>query len=83
MIMRPLLGADGETVQSVDGRIAPGFFLGITRRKEHEHVAIDRVSFQIAFQSRPVNLDMFDRHWFRTSNERRHIGLQLGCELRS
>jgi hypothetical protein len=30
-----------------------------------------------------VNLDMFDRHWFRTSNERRHIGLQLGCELRS
>jgi hypothetical protein len=26
---------------------------------------------------------MFDRHWFRTSNGRRHIGLQLRGELRS
>src|SRR5437867_4321639 len=28
--MGPLLGADGETVQGVDDRIAPGFFLCIT-----------------------------------------------------
>jgi len=51
--------------------------------KEYEHVAVNCVSFQIAFQGHSMNLDMFDRHWFRTSNGRRHIGLQLRGELRS
>src|SRR5215471_16498437 len=59
--MGPLFGTDGETVQSIDHRIAPGLFQGITWRKEHKHLAIDRVSFQIAFQRSPVNFDMLDR----------------------
>jgi hypothetical protein len=68
-------------VQGVDDRIAQGLFLGITRGKEHEHVAVHRVSFQIAFQSRTVNLDMLDRHWLRTGNRRRDIRLHLRVEL--
>src|SRR5690242_14385553 len=43
--MRPLLGADGETVQSVNNWIASGLFLGITRGKEHKYIAINGVSF--------------------------------------
>jgi len=80
--MGPLLGADGETVQGVDNRIAPGLFLGIAWRKEYKYVTVNRVSFQIAFQSRSVNLDMLDRHWLCTGNGRRHIRLQLRGELR-
>ncbi len=81
--MRPLLGADGITVQGVNDWIASRLILRIAGRKEHKHVPINRVSFQIAFQSRTVNLDMFDRHWLRTGNRRRHICLHLRGEMRS
>ena len=81
--MRPLLGADGVTVQGVNDWITSRLFLRIAGRKEHEHVAVNRVSFQIAFQSCSVNLEMLDRHWLCTGNGRRHIRLHLRGELRS
>jgi len=77
------VGTDGETVQSVDHRIAPGLFQGITWRKEHKYVAVYRVSFQIASQRSPVNFDMFEGHRLRTANGRRQIRLQLRSELSS
>jgi len=81
--MRPLLGVDGVTVQGVNDWIALRLILRIAGRKEHKHVAINRVSFQIAFQSRSVNFDVLDRHWLCTGNRRRHICLHLRGEMRS
>ena len=81
--MGPLLGADGITVQGVNDWIASRLILRIAGRKKNKHLAINRVSFQIAFQSRSVNFDMLDRHRLCTGNRRRHIRLHLRGEMRS
>ena len=38
----------------------------VARRQEHEHVAIDRVPLQIAFQRRSVDFYVFHGHRLRT-----------------
>ena len=49
-LVRPLLGADGVAVQRIHHRIAAALFLRVARRQEHEHVAVDRIAFEIALQ---------------------------------
>src|ERR1017187_7469865 len=78
----PLFCSDRITVQRVHDRVAARLFMRVARRQEHEHVAVDRVSFQIAFQRCSVNFYVLHGHRLRTRDWRRHVSLHLGSESR-
>ena len=60
-LVRPLLGADGITVQRIDHRIAPLFIFVIAGRQENDHITIDSIALKITFKRCPMNLDVFYR----------------------
>ena len=60
-LMRPLLGADGVTVQRVDHGIATLLVFLVAGRQKDDDIAIDGVAFKIAFERRAVDLDVLHR----------------------
>jgi hypothetical protein len=81
--MAPLLGADRVAVQGIDDGISARLLLCIARRQEHEHVAVNGISFQIAFQGGPADLNVFHGHWLGARNGCGYFGLNLGGDPRS
>ena len=49
-------------MQGIYHRVAAMLVLAVARRQEDDHVAVDRVSLQVALQSRAVNLDVLNRN---------------------
>ena len=74
---RPLVGADEETVQRVDHRIAALRVFLIAGRKEDDHVAIDGLAFKIALKRSAVDLDVLHRDGLCTWHRRGNVGLYL------
>lgn len=55
---RLLFRADRITVKRVDHRISARLLFRVTRRQQDHDVAIDGVALEIAFERRPVDLDV-------------------------
>jgi len=72
-----LLSADGVAVQRIDHWIVAGLLSGVAGRKKHNHVTVDRVTFQIAFQGSAVNLDALHRDQLRSGNDWGRFRLNL------
>src|SRR5437016_4411074 len=75
--LRPLRGADGIPVQSIDDRIATGLRSGVAGRQEDNDLTVDAISFEIAFQGSAVNLDVLHRYGLGARQGRRDVGLHL------
>ena len=52
----------------------------VAGRQKDDHVAIDRLALEIAFEGGAVNLDVFNRDGLGAWERRRHDGLHLRCE---
>ena len=68
----------GVAVQRVDDGIAALLVLLVAGRQEDNHIAIDGVAFQIAFQSCAVNLDVLHRDGLCARHDGGNVGLHLG-----
>src|SRR4029450_10038480 len=75
--LSPLLGANRIAVQRVDDRVTARAVLVVARGQEDDHVAIDGVSLQVAFEGRSVNLDAFDDGRTGARHRIGHVGLPL------
>ena len=76
--MRPLLGADGVAVQRVDDGIAALLVFLVAGRQKDDDIAIDGIAFEIAFERRPVDLDVLDRDGLCAGDDFGHVGSAPG-----
>ena len=82
-LVTPLLGADGVAVQGIDHRVAAMLVFAVTRRQEDDHVTVDRVSLEIAFESCAVDLDLLNRDGLCAGDNVGNVRLHLRREPRS
>ena len=75
------LGADGVTVQCVDDRITALFIFLVAGWQEDDDIAIGSIAFEIAFESRAVNLDVLNCGVLCTGNGFGNVGLHLRRKL--
>jgi len=75
----PLLGADGVAVESVDDGIAFGLTGGVAGREEDNGVPVDGIAFEVAFEGRTVDLDVFGFDGLGGGDDGRDLGGDLRC----
>ena len=76
-LLRPLLRTNRVAMQRVDDGIAARAVLVVARRQKHDRIAIDGVSFEIAFQRLAVNGDALDDRGPCPRDDVGHVGLDL------
>jgi hypothetical protein len=69
--------ADRVAVQGVDDRIAPGLLAVVAGWQKDDHVAVDGVALQVAFEGGAVDLDALDADGLCAGNHRRHVRSDL------
>jgi hypothetical protein len=78
--MRPLLGADGVTVQRIDNGIAALLVFLVAGRQEYDDVTIDSVALKIAFKSCAVDLNALHPDRLCSGDDVGNVRLHLGRE---
>ena len=86
--VRPLLRSNRIAVQRIDDRVTALLVFLITRRQKDNGIAIDNLAFEISFQCRAVDLDVFHRDGLcarhRVGNDGLHLSVKRcdGCHRR-